>query len=45
MTYINGNNAKMLGEYVGYRQYKTDSIRVRENQNYAYGYDFGITYI
>ncbi len=45
MTYINGNNAKMLGEYVGYRKYKTDSIRVRENQNYAYGYDFGITYI
>lgn len=44
-TYINENNAKMLGEYVGYHKYKTDSISVRENQNYAYGYDFGITYI
>lgn len=44
-AFVNDTNASMLGQFVGYQKYKTEDIKVMENQNFSYGYDFGITYI
>ena len=44
-AYVNENNANMLGQYIGYNKYKTGDVSVRENQNFAFGHDFGITYV
>ncbi|MCM1244568.1 MAG: hypothetical protein NC293_02865 [Roseburia sp.] len=46
--YLSVENVKILCDVFfsisGYK-YITDTVSVRENENYVYGYDFGITYI
>ena len=44
-NYVNSENAKYLGESVGFQKYNSDSIIIRKDTNTIYSYDFGITYI
>lgn len=42
---LNEENAKMLGENVGYQKYTISTIEIIKNQETLFSYDFGITYI